>query len=57
MVEWKNQDDLAESKRLSRESIRLEAEMRDKREEVKEEYQAKINAIEKKRCDLACKNT
>lgn len=56
MSHWKNQDDLAESTKLSFEVQRLEREMRDKRSEIAADYQAKIDAINEKRLALAEKN-
>ena len=57
MSHWKNQDDLAESKRLAREENKLYDEMLNKRQDVAKEYQAKIDIIKEKRFELQNKNT
>lgn len=57
MPQWKNQGDLAESKKIAREEIRLEHEMRNKSSEIIDKYQAKIDALREKRFALTEKNT
>ena len=57
MPRWKNQGDLAESKKIAREEIRLEHEMRNKSSEIIDKYQAKIDALREKRFALTEKNT